>query len=186
MDEVLTPQEGQEPQEPQEPTAPQANNVPPEETTEALKTDLEQEQAKIDEAVALATKDLNEQLASTTASLNAKDSEVKTLKAQSDQGAQQIATLRDARDAAVGKYRASLAAANPMIPEDLITGDSIEEIDASLESAKNLVSRIKEGLEAERESESVPAGAPPRTSPSTEGMTSRQKINYGLGQSRRS
>lgn len=162
-----------------------AEVVAPDQDPEPV-TEQETETApSIDEAVAKATSELNQQLATLTASLTEKDGELKTLKAQNEQGAQQIASLREGRDAAVGKYRTSLSAANPTIPQELIAGDTIETIDASLETAKSLVARIREGLEVERESESVPAGAPPRTSPGTEDMSPRQKISYALGLSKK-
>lgn len=81
---------------------------------------------------------------------------------------------------AVGAYKSLLISSNPSVPPEMITGNSIREIDASLESARNLVSRVRLAVEAEISAGRVPAGAPPRSAPDTEGLTSREKIQYGL------
>ena len=142
-------------------------------------------QEQIDEAVAQATSQLNQDIASLTASLNERTSELSTLKTNIEQGNTQIASLRQSRDEAVGKYKASLTAINPLIPQEMITGDTIEAIDTSLELARGLVQKIQDGLDVQRESETVPIGSPPRTGPITQDMSSRQKITYGLGQSQK-
>ena len=176
------PEELQEPQVPQETVEPGAEVTEPSAGAESP-SGFTQEQ--LDEAVAQATSHLNEEIASLNASLSQKDEELKPLKAAADSGASQIASLRESRDAAVGKYRASLTAANPLLPAEMIAGDTIEAIDASVETAKGLVLKIQESLESQREAETVPAGAPLRTGPSTQGMSAREKITYGLGQSQK-
>ena len=82
---------------------------------------------------------------------------------------------------AVFTYKALMVQSNPDIPEELVTGDSIEAINHSLTSAKELVSKVREGLEAEALSASVPAGAPERTPPDLSALSSSEKIRYGLG-----
>jgi hypothetical protein len=73
-----------------------------------------------------------------------------------------------------------VVAANPEIPEELISGDGIEAVNQSLEEAKSLISRVKQGLEAEVQASRVPTGAPERTSPDLSTLSPREKIQYGV------
>lgn len=184
MSDEITTTDPQETQDPEPPVAPVDTN-PVTEPADAPPA-AEPEADRIDNAVAQATAQLNAEVSSLNASLQEKETELKETKARFDSGAQQIASLTQARDTAVSKYRASLAAANPAIPAELITGDTIEDIDASLETAKGLVDKIREGLTAENESVAIPAGAPTRNGTSTEGMSTREKINLGLSSQKRS
>ena len=92
------------------------------------------------------------------------------------------AALKEARDQAVAKYRDMAKALNPTIPQDIIAGETIAEIDASIEKGKSLVASVKQYLESEAAAAKVPAGAPPRTTISLEGMSSKEKIAYGIQQ----
>jgi len=91
-------------------------------------------------------------------------------------------SLKDARDQAVAKYATMAKALNPTIPEGMISGETIEELDASVEKAKGLVSSVKQSLESEASKAKVPAGAPTRGAISLEGMSSRDKIAAGIQQ----
>ena len=81
---------------------------------------------------------------------------------------------------AVASYQTMVTHANPEVPEELISGDSIESVNLSLEEAKSLISRVKQGLEAEVQASRVPAGAPQRTPPDLSALSSREKIHYGV------
>ena len=97
--------------------------------------------------------------------------------------AQSEAALKAGNDSlaeAVASYQAMVIAANPEIPEELISGDGIEAVNRSLEEAKSLISRVKQGLEAEVQASRVPAGAPQRTPPDLSALSSREKIQYGV------
>ena len=82
---------------------------------------------------------------------------------------------------AVANYRALVVKENPEVLEELVTGDTIEDVKASLEKARTLVNRVKEGLEAEIASARIPAGAPERTPISFEALSPREKIQYAIG-----
>ena len=81
---------------------------------------------------------------------------------------------------AVEGYRALLVKAHPEVLEELITGDSIESINESLAKARALVSRVKEGLEAEITLARFPVGTPERSSPDLSALSPREKIQYAL------
>jgi chromosome segregation ATPase len=91
-------------------------------------------------------------------------------------------SLKEARDQAVAKYLTIAKTLNPTIPQDIIGGDTIAEIDASIEKGKALVTSVKQYIEAEASAAKVPAGAPTRTTISLEGMSPKEKIAYGIQQ----
>ena len=81
----------------------------------------------------------------------------------------------------VSSYRALVVKANPGVLEEMITGDTIEDINASLEKATTLVNRVKQGLEAEIASIRIPAGAPERTPIDLGALSPLEKIQYAIG-----
>ena len=92
-----------------------------------------------------------------------------------------ITELGQAVNQAVASYRVLAVQANPDIIEELITGDTIDDINASLKRAKTFVSKVREGLEAEVAGAKVPAGAPQRTPIDLSALSPREKIQYAIG-----
>ena len=92
----------------------------------------------------------------------------------------ELAALKDDRDSALGHYLDMAKAANPNVPEAIITGATIAEIDASIEKGKTIVESVRAAMESEAAKTKVPAGAPPRGAISTEGLTAREKIAAGI------
>ena len=82
---------------------------------------------------------------------------------------------------AVASYRTMVVQANPDVLEELVTGDTTESINESLNKAKTLTSRVRQGLEAEISSAKFPTGAPQRTPPDLSALSSREKIQYAIG-----
>ena len=82
---------------------------------------------------------------------------------------------------AVSSYKALVVKSNPGVLEELITGDTIEDINTSLERAKTIVGMVRQGLEVEMASARVPAGAPERTPTDLSALSPREKIQYGIG-----
>jgi len=82
---------------------------------------------------------------------------------------------------AIASYKALVIKSNPGVIEELITGDNIEEIDASLERAKTLIVRVRKGLEEEVAATRVPAGAPQRVPLDPSALSPREKIQYAIG-----
>jgi len=97
-------------------------------------------------------------------------------------GQEEAALLKDALATAVAKYRKAILSRLPEIPEELVRGETVDEIDASLELATQIVSRVRQQLDAEESSKAVPAGAPPRTTPDLSALAPSEKIAYGLAQ----
>ena len=110
-----------------------------------------------------------------------RDEEVAQANARVSELEQAVDGLDSKLAEAVSSYRSLAVETNPTVLEELITGDTVEDINASLEKAKTLVSRVKEGLEAEIASARVPAGAPERAPINLEALSPREKIEYAIG-----
>lgn len=93
----------------------------------------------------------------------------------------QLTTLGQAMIGAVARYKALVVQANPDIPGEMISGDSIEALDSSLESARVLVKRVRESIEGEIASGRVPVGSPARVLSDTSALSPREKIQYAFG-----
>ena len=101
----------------------------------------------------------------------------------------EIASLRQALDAshaqvrdAASRYRDLVVRNEPSLPPDLIAGDTVDDVDASLTAARSVAERVREHAETRAQAASMPAGAPPRSGPDLRALTPEQKISYGLAQ----
>ena len=110
----------------------------------------------------------------------ARDSDIATLKQGTLESVEKSNSLEESLNLAVSAYKAALALANPAVPVDLITGDTSESVDRSLESAKSLVSTVRASIEAELAAGKVPAGAPARSAPDLDSLSPREKIQYAV------
>ena len=111
------------------------------------------------------------------------DDELTRLRAELDEARGGLEAERVARHAAVARYREAVLAAEPALPPELVGGESLEEVDASVEAARRAVAQIRERLTQESEEEAArgfPAGAPGRLGPGTDAMSSSDKIAFGL------
>jgi hypothetical protein len=62
----------------------------------------------------------------------------------------------------------------------MLAGETIPELDSSLGKARELIGKIKTGLESQTKAARVPAGAPQRGAPDTSSLSSRDKIRLGM------
>jgi chromosome segregation ATPase len=83
---------------------------------------------------------------------------------------------------AAEKYRDLVVRTEPALPAELIAGDDIDAVDASLVAARDLVGRVRTHIETEAHASRVPAGAPPRSAPDYSALSPEQKIRLGLQQ----
>lgn len=97
---------------------------------------------------------------------------------------QSVTDLDNRLSQAVSAYRALVVKSNPGVPEELITGDSIEAIDKSVEDALNLITKVRKELEAEIAGARVPAGAPQRRTIDLSALSPQEKIQYAIGERR--
>lgn len=94
---------------------------------------------------------------------------------------EKLNTINNSLTEAVASYKAMVVKANPEVLEELITGDTVESIDDSLNKAKTLIGRVKQGLEVKISAIKIPAGAPQRTSADLSSLSPREKIQYAIG-----
>ncbi len=91
------------------------------------------------------------------------------------------ATLNENLARAVNAYREEVVRANPGLTLELVGGETVDEVNASLEKAKGVVELVRKSLESGMAEDRVPAGAPPRTAPDLSSLTPVEKIKYAIG-----
>jgi len=107
--------------------------------------------------------------------------EVAALKQAVAKSDEVLTDVRDSLAQAVSSYRALVVQANPDVLDELISGDSVEAINQSVEHAQRYIFKVKQGLEAEAARTRVPVGAPQRTTPDLSALSPREKIRYAIG-----
>lgn len=127
----------------------------------------------------LATKDTR--VTELEMAVSEKDSEIAVLKQTVVDDNGKFEALNESLSQAVAAYKTLVVKANPGVIEELITGNTITEINQSLENAKSLISKVRGGIEQEIASGKVPAGAPQRTFPDLSALSPREKIQYAIG-----
>ena len=110
-----------------------------------------------------------------------RDGDIATLKQSLDESDEKLAEVNDSLAQTAASYKALVITSNPVVPPELITGDTIDAINESVETAKALIGKVREGLEAEVAMAKVPAGAPLRTPPDLSALSPREKIQYAIG-----
>ncbi len=143
-------------------------------------TELENLVAQRDEKIINTSRRLDE----LEQALAGKEEEISTLKQTAAEAEDRLTTLNSSLDEAVASYKGLVIRANPEVVEELITGGTIKSVDESLEQARNLVSKVRQGLETEISLAKVPAGAPERTSPDLSTLSPREKIQYAIGRAK--
>jgi len=110
-----------------------------------------------------------------------RDAQIATSKQSVAELEQKLTDLNNALTQAISSYKALVLRLNPGVPEELITGDTIDAIDESLANAQTLVERVRQEVETEIAAARVPAGAPQRTPIDLSALSPREKIQYAIG-----
>jgi uncharacterized protein (DUF3084 family) len=113
--------------------------------------------------------------------LAGKDSEIAALKQALDEAERKISELGKALPQAVAAYKELVVQANPGVLAELITGDTVEEVNESLKNAQALVERVRQEVETEASKIRIPAGAPQRAPLDLSALSPREKIQYAIG-----
>ncbi len=119
-------------------------------------------------------------IASLEQALAGKDGEIAALKQSEVASEKRIAELAEALSQAVASYKAMVIEQNPGVLAEMITGDTIGEVDESLRNARALVERVRQEMEAESSRAKVPAGAPQRAPVDLSALSPREKIQYAI------
>jgi len=157
-----------------------------EEETTALQAELETAKGEIETLKGqLAERDaafnpLEQELAETKAQFTERDGAATSWEAHAAEKESELTAANEAITSAIASYRALAVSANPAIPQEMITGDSIEEINTSLESARTIVGKVTANVQASLAQGNVPPGAPSRGELDLSGLSPREKIQHGL------
>lgn len=168
---------------PVEPIAPEpqeANSDPGEDTRADIKQELEAEQAKKDELLAEATKELKARIAALEQEIFIKDEDIEALKKSLELTKQELEGAKAAYAFAVEDYKRLACEHNPIIPPEAVTGNTIDEVKASIQRANDLVAKVKTAIAEQAKEVVVPAGAPPRQEPDLSALSPKEKITYGV------
>ena len=93
---------------------------------------------------------------------------------------QHVEGMRTQLSQALEAYRTSLLEADPGLPEDLVAGSTLEELQASRARAKQIVESVRGRLEDQTHLERTPSGAPARSETDVSALSPEEKIRLGL------
>lgn len=148
---------------------------------QTMAADREARAAHLEETLAQLREEqsqLSASLREAQAQLAARDEELAALR-------QEVEALQASRKAAASKYRDALLASQPEVPPDLVSGETVEEVDQHLEAALRMVAQLRSHLESQAQALRVPTGAPARRAPDPSALSPAEKIVYGLSQQQR-
>ena len=81
---------------------------------------------------------------------------------------------------AAERYRELALERSPELPQELVAGETVEEIDQAIERARETVAKVRGHLESQAQAGRVPVGAPIRSGPDLSGLSAAEKIKQGL------
>ena len=143
-------------------------------TEEANKENLRENSAEVSNQLKQKTAELEKVIAD-------KGSEIAALKKSESELREKLSAVSKSLTEAVVSYKARVIQMNPGITEELISGETIEAVETSLEKAIGLISRVKKSVEKEISQTRVPAGAPGRRTADLSALSPREKIQYAIG-----
>lgn len=157
-----------------------------EEQLRAAQADIDRLQGRLAEAEARASArdaeviEMKRQLTAANGALADKESAAETYAAEAAAMRSRLeeAAARSRSDAQ--RYRDLVLAHEPDLPADLVSGDSIDALEQSLQQARQTVAQVRQHLEQQAQSLRVPSGAPVRSAPDTSDLSPAEKIRSGL------
>jgi chromosome segregation ATPase len=93
--------------------------------------------------------------------------------------------LEESVAGAASRYRALVLEGSPELPEELIAGATVEEIEASVARARETVSKVRGHIESQAQAGRVPVGAPERSTRDASALSADEKIRAGLARASR-
>ncbi len=96
---------------------------------------------------------------------------------------EQVEALQAQVRSSAERYREAALQQSPELPAELVTGETVEEVDQAIQRARETVSKVRGHLESQAQAGRVPVGAPPRSGPDFSAMSAEEKIRFGLQQS---
>ena len=165
------------------------NQTPTAEDYQALQAELQAERDKAAVLVSEATQPLQEKITELEGQVTTYSTDAQALQEKLNQLSSDFEGAKAAYAYAVDDYKKLVLSTNPVFTPDIIGGDTIEDIKASVGKATSLVSKVKENLEAQASALAqlnvVPAGAPARTPIDLSTLSTKEKITLGLEQAKK-
>ena len=96
------------------------------------------------------------------------------------EGEEKLSGAQKALAQAVSRYRSNLLAEMPEAPESMVHGQTVDEIDESFAKAKELVERVRRGVEERMAHGRLPAGSPARSGGDFSSLSPLEKIRSAL------
>lgn len=143
-----------------------------------------QEQEPNGEELEVALAEKNSRISELEQALAERDEQINSLKQSLAELEAKLTEVKDSQAQAVASYRELVVSSNPDLPEELISGDNVEEIDKSLAGARALIDRVRQRLETEIAGAKIPAGAPLRAPADLSALSPQEKIQYAMGERR--
>jgi chromosome segregation ATPase len=150
-----------------------------EEQLAAAHADIERLQSRVADAESL-VETRNEELSSLRLQLTERDSRVAETATEVESLRSAVELARQEARAAVQRVRSSVLEREPELPAELVQGETVPDLDAAIERARQTVTQVRQHLEQQAQSRRVPAGAPVRGAPDTSSMSAAEKIRSGL------
>ena len=110
-----------------------------------------------------------------------KDSEIAASKQATMETEGKLNEVNNSLSQAIASYKALIVESNPGVLAELITGDTVDEVNESLKNAQVLIDKVKQEMEAEVSKTKVPAGAPQRAPLDLSALSPREKIQHAIG-----
>lgn len=111
-------------------------------------------------------------------------SEIETREQEQADQRDQVEGLQAQVGSAARRYRELALEQSPELPAELVAGGTVDEVDASIQRARETVSKVRGHLESQAQASRVPVGAPPRSGPDLSALSAEEKIKAGLQQRR--
>ena len=119
--------------------------------------------------------ELQEELAQAHSEAEARDQELTGLREQAE-------ALQEGVRSSAQRYRELALEHSPELPQELVVGETVEDVDQALQRARETVSKVRGHLESQAQAGRVPVGAPPRSAPDLSALSAEEKIRFGLQQ----
>ena len=100
--------------------------------------------------------------------------------ASEQEAAERSQALEGQLSSASQRYRELTLELAPELPGELVAGATVEEIDASVQRARETVAKVRGHIETQAQVGRVPVGSPPRSGPDLSSMSAAEKIRFGL------
>ena len=125
---------------------------------------------------------LEGQLSQVREELSQAESETQAREGELAGAREQVESLQAQVRSSAERYREAALQQSPELPAELVTGDTVEEVDQAIQRARETVSKVRGHLESQAQAGRVPVGAPPRSGPDFSAMSAEEKIHLGLQQ----